>query len=695
MWLPQEIPDQVIAEMQGLGLKLDRGDIWNADHTGLASAVVQVGATGSFVSPEGLILTNHHVAFGAVQRISTPEMNYIQRGFLARSRQEEVPALGYIAYSMLSSEDVTQRVLAAVTDGMEPLERHDAIEAATKKIIQEHEDQASREGRDIESRVSDFSAGTRYILYDFLKLRDVRVVYVPAQAIGEYGGEIDNWMWPRHAGDFSFLRAYVAPDGRPAEFSPDNVPFKPTRYLKIAPGGIKDGDFAMILGFPRTTNRYLTSYSLKDYANSEYPERVRLHKEIAGVLEEQGAADPAAAVAVASELKGINNYLKKYTGALEGFRSTHLIEREEAREAAMPEREVRPILDGFAALYAERARYARHDLLLEYIADEGLLGEATILYKWGVEKAKPDLERDPDYMDRKIPDIRQDLEIFRTGYNPSADRAVLHLFLKEATDLPEGERIEALDDTFGLAHPGSRQGPSKDLGAALDDLYRRTRLDQDSIRLAMLDMSHEALIRQGDSMIDLAAKLYAENEERLTREKIFSESLDRLMAGWIEILNRASKEKSFYPDANGTFRLNYGVVRGYSPRDAVRYEPFTTVAGVVEKNTGIPPFNCPERIVALESEKRYGPYLDRSLGDVPVDLLTTNDSTNGNSGSPLINSHGELVGCLFDGNYEALSCDFVFDENLHRSICVDSRYILWIADYVDNAQALLRELGVK
>ena len=695
MWLPQEIPDDVMAEMRAGGLNLDRGEIWNAGGTGLVSAVVQVGATGSFVSPEGLILTNHHVAFGAVQRISSAEDNYIERGFLAKSRAEEVPALGYIAYSMLTSEDVTPQVLAAVTDRMTPLERHNAIEDATKRIIQEQESEASREGRDIDCRVSEFSAGTRYILYSFLKLRDVRVVYVPARAIGEYGGEIDNWMWPRHAGDFSFLRAYVGPDGRPADFSKDNVPFKPTHYLRINPAGIEDGEFALILGFPGRTYRYLTSYSLKDYADFEYPERVRLNKEIAGVLEEQGAADPAAAVAVAGHLKGINNYLKKYTGALEGFRSAHLIEREEAKEAALPQQEARPVLESFEALYAGRAATASKDLLLEYATDEGLLGEAMILYKWSIEKEKPDLERDPDYMDREIPDIKRDLRIFNTGYNAGADRAVLKLFLKEATDLPEGERIEAFDETFGLAHPATGLGPPKNLDAVLDGLYSGTRLDQDSVRLAMFDMSNETLMRQGDSMLDLASKLYRENEDRITREKIFSESLDQLRARWLAILAEASKGKYLYPDANGTLRLNYGVVRGYSPRDAVRYEPFTTLAGVVEKDTGIPPFNCPERIIALEQGKRYGPYIDRNLGDVPVDLLTTNDSTNGNSGSPLINSRGELVGCLFDGNYEALSCDFAFDEDLHRSICVDARYILWVADYVDDAQDLLKELGVK
>ncbi|MBN1504965.1 MAG: S46 family peptidase, partial [Candidatus Eisenbacteria bacterium] len=257
MWLPHEVPQFVLEDLKSRGFALDQEDIFNSDGTGMANAVVRLGATGTFVSSEGLILTNHHVAFGAVQRMSTPEKNYIRQGFLARTQAEEVPAIGYNVYVTQSVTDVTQKVLSVTRPSMTPLERYKAVEKRTKELVKKAESK-----RDIYAEVRGFSGGVRYLLYTFLKLRDVRAVYVPSRAIGEYGGETDNWMWPRHTGDFSFLRAYVAPDGGPADFSPDNVPYRPKRYLKVSPAGLQDGDLAIVIGFPGGTQRYLTSYAM-------------------------------------------------------------------------------------------------------------------------------------------------------------------------------------------------------------------------------------------------------------------------------------------------------------------------------------------------------------------------------------------------------------------------------------------------
>jgi hypothetical protein len=704
MWLPQEISNHTLEQMKQQGLRLDREGIWKADGTGVAGAIVRLGATGAFVSQDGLILTNHHVAFGSVQRMSTAESNYIDRGFLARTRAEEVPALGYTAYVMQAAEDVTNQVLSAIIPTMSPLERHDAIEARTKQIVNQREEQATQAGCDLECEVSAFSGGTRYILYTFLKLPDVRVVYVPARAIGEYGGDTDNWMWPRHAGDFSFLRAYVGPDGKPADFAEANVPYRPKRFLRIARQGLADGDFTMILGFPRSTHRYLSSYSLADYEGFEYPERIRLNKQMAAILEGQSQADPATAVAVAGHLKNINNYLKKYQGVLASFEKTRLVGARRVREGQMladlesdPEAASRmsAALADFSSLYAEKARYALKDLVLEYASDEGLLGQAITLHKWSLEKAKPDLERDPKFMNREIPDLRRRLAVFQAGFDVSADRAILRMLLREMASLPEGQRIHAFDQAVGAAADDGGRAIITD--AAIDELlarlYANTRLGDADQRLRMFDLSHQDLLGQNDAFIDFAAALHAENEERSTRDKIFSATLDMLTSRWIEILAR-NAGRAMYPDANSTLRLNYGVVRGYSPADAVWYKPFSTLTGVVDKDRGVAPFNCPPQILEMASARRYGPYEDKAIGDVPVDFLTTHDSTNGNSGSPVLNARGELVGCLFDGNYEALACDFAFDEDLQRSINVDIRYILWVADYVDDARNILQELGL-
>jgi hypothetical protein len=693
MWLPYALPDHVMVEMQRLGLTLGRAEIFSAQGTGIANAVVHLGATGSFVSPEGLILTNHHVAYGAVQRISTSERNYIKEGFLARTIDEEVPAHGYRAYVLLSSEDVTAEVLAAVNASMAPLERKQAIEDAIKKIVRRAE-----EGKDVYCEVNEFYGGAQYLLDTYLQLTDVRVVYVPSRSIGEYGGDIDNWMWPRHAGDFSFLRAYVGKDGRPAEFSEDNVPYRPASYLRVSKQGLEDGEFAMIIGYPGRTSRYLTSYGLAYRRDFDYPERIHLYRRALEIL--YGASDdPEAAVRVAGRVKAINNRLKNNLGMLEGFENFDLVDRQIEREKAFTEAlEADPqmmeryggLLEGFRLYYQDLLRHAKADLLLEQMVDRGtLLSQAMLLYKWSLEKAKDDLDRDPDYMDREIPELMMKLRVFQMGFHEPSDRGVLRMLLREASELPDDQAIAATSVIFDEAEGGDKETA---LDLYLDRLYAMTKMDDPAERTRMFGLSHEELMAEDDAFIHLAALLYDDNEARLERQKQSEGAMTLLMPRWIEAQAEYAGLMP-YPDANGTMRLNYGVVKGYSPRDAVYYEPLTTLTGVVEKHTGVPPFDCPEQLLDLAGHTDLK-YDDPLLGDVPVDILTTHDSTGGNSGSPLLNSRGELVGCLFDGNYEAMTSDFLFMDDLTRSISVDIRYVLFIADRVDGARNLLRELGV-
>ena len=696
MWLPQEVPEEILQDMSLEGLHLGQEEIYNPSGTGIANAVVRVGATGSFVSPEGLILTNHHVAFGAVQRISTPGTNYIEQGFLAKTKQEEVPAIGYVAYIMQAGRDVTKEILSVTDPSMAPSARYTAIERKKKELVSEAE-----AGGDIYCDVETFFGGSRYILYSFLRLSDIRVVYVPSRSIGEYGGDIDNWMWPRHTGDFSFLRAYVAPDGTPAEFSEDNVPYRPSRYLTISPQGLKEGDFALIIGFPRKTNRYLTSYALSDFENFRYPQLIRLYRQMLAILEHQADRDPTAAVRVASQIKAINNRLKNNEGMLDGFARFELVRRQHEREGQLgaaleadPEVHAKynKLLADFESLYEQRSRYAIKDLILEFATDwDLLLGQAMLLLKWSREKARPDLDRDPEFMDRKIPDLKRKLKVFQSGFHPESDRQLLRMFIREFLNLPQGQRSKV----FGEAFAGMRGAPPEEaLDRFLDNLYQGTSLDQLDARLRMFGLSRQDLLKEGDPLIALAAQLDEENEARIERGKSLLGSLGTLMPQWVEVVAIATGQHA-YPDANGTMRLNYGVVKGYHPRDAVYYQPFTTLSGVAAKHRGSPPFDCPERILNLAAHKVYGSYADSSLGEVPVNLLTTHDSTGGNSGSPLVNGRGELVGCLFDGNYEAMTSDFAFRDDVTRSISVDIRYVLFIAEYVDSADNVLRELGVR
>jgi len=696
MWLPHALPDHVMREMRSLGLELGEAEIFNPDGTGIANAVVSVGASGSFVSPEGLILTNHHVAYGAVQRISTSEKNYIEEGFLAGSKEEEVPAHGYRAYVLLSSEDVTDRVLLYLRPSMSPLERNKVIEKATKEIVREAE-----AGKEVYCEVNELHGGLMYRLDTYLQLTDVRVVYVPSRSIGEYGGDIDNWMWPRHTGDFSFLRAYIGPDGSPADFSEDNVPYRPASYLKVAKQGLRDGEFAMIIGYPGRTHRYLTSYGLAYKQGFDYPERIRLYRKMLDILYRESEADPEAAVRVAGRVKGINNRLKNNLGMLEGFRNFDLveqqIEREKAFQAALeadPEmmEKYGDLLDGFRTHYESRLSHARADLLLESLLGRGsLLSQAMVLYKWSLEKTKDDMDRHPDYMNREIPELRMKLRVFQMGFHEESDRGILRMLIGEILDLPPGQRIMGIYPVFADT-PENRLPEAMD--AFLAELYLDTNVDRPGERMRMFDLSRDELMALNDPFIDLAAMLYDDNEARLEREKILDGEMTLLMPRWIKAQSDYAG-KTLYPDANGTMRLNYGTVKGYSPRDAVYYEPFTTLAGVVEKHTGIPPFDCPKRLIELAGLPDRGAYYDPLVGDVPVDILTTHDSTGGNSGSPVINGRGELVGCLFDGNYEAMTSDYLFMDDLTRSISVDIRYVLFIADRVDGARNVLEELGVE
>jgi hypothetical protein len=695
MWLPHDLPDEVMHRMHDMGLELTRDEIYNTSGTGVANAVVKIGATGSFVSPDGLILTNHHVAFGAVQRISTPEKNYIDDGFLATTRDDEVPAFGYTAQVIKSVEDVTEEVLAAVDPLMSPLERYKSIERRTKEIVRRAES-----GADVYCEVREFFGGSEYLLYTFLRIKDVRVVYVPSRAIGEYGGDIDNWMWPRHTGDFSFLRAYVAPDGRTAEFSDANVPYRPSTYLRVAPEGLEEGDFGMIIGFPGKTRRYLTSYALSDFENFEYPERIRLYRQMVEILEEQSGQDPVAAVRVASVIKAINNRLKNNKGMLEGFRRFGLVARQESEERKMQaalagdpllDKDCRTVLRDFRVLYQQRQESAMKDLLLDQMSSrQTLFSQAMLLYKWSIEKEKDDMDRAPEYMDRRIPDLKRNLRFFQMSLHLPSDRAVLRMFFHEMLNLPGAERVEFVDEMFD-GKTGTELEEA--LEAYLDDLYAGTDLDNGDERLSMFEMSHEELISKGDSFIALAAGLYDENEARIIREQTFEGELSVLTPKWMHVIAAWSGYEP-YPDANGTMRLNYGEVKGYSPGGDVYFTPFTTFQEVAAKHTGVPPFDCPERILALASDRRYTSYLGPSLGDVPVNLLTTHDSTGGNSGSPLLNARGELVGCLFDGNYEAMTADFLFQNDITRSIHVDIRYVLFIAEFADGAHNVLEELGV-
>lgn len=697
MWLMDAIDQLPIDSLKAKGLELTAEEIYDPKGGGIADAVVKVsGASGSFVSPQGLIITNHHVAFSAVQKQSSPEQNYLRDGFYARTKEEELPAIGYSVYVVKSFQDVTDEVLGAVNERMTGLKRYAAIEKISKKIIREAE-----EGRDVRCELVSMYGGSQYYLFTYFKIRDVRVVFAPPASIGDYGGEIDNWMWPRHAGDFAFLRAYVALDGKSADYSTDNVSYSSDVYLELSSAGVREGDFVMLIGFPGKTRRYESSFSIDKMVNHDYPLDIRTRHEVISILEQASAEDSSIAIRLSSQIRGLNNYLKKNEGMLEGFERAQILQKKMNEERSLseflnenpkPKKKHGRVLAELDSLFQVHRKMEEKEFILNWMTYRSkFLDFASTIYKWSLEKNKKDRDREPGYQDRDTLETREWLEDAQVNLVPWADKKVLAYFLKKALELPSDQKIRAIERIF---EGEGEQDIGKSLERFVDDLYQRTELGSLQQRLKMFGMSQEELERQNDSFIHFAKRLEVEREELRKRKKEFSGTLSRLEPKLIQAYAEWKGGK-LYPDANRTIRFNYGQVKGYVPQDAVNFRYITTLTGAMEKDLDREPFHAPAELEDVYSRKDFGPYLDTSIADVPVNFLSTNDITNGNSGSPVMNGRGELVGLAFDGNYESISSDYVFEPELTRAINVDIRYVLFLLDKVYHAKDLLSELSIR
>ena len=686
----------VAADMKAMGCRFDPADLWRPGEKCLAMAVVNLGATGSFVSADGLIITNHHVAFGAVQSLSSPEHNYIRDGFLAAGREQEVPAPGYSVRVMTGFHNVTPRFRAALRPGLAPAKRHLLVEKISKELVAEGERTPGNE-----CAVVPFYGGLEFYLATYFKIRDMRVVYVPARSVGEYGGEVDNWMWPRHTGDFSFLRAYVGRDGRPADYSRDNVPFRPLHHFPIAGTPLRAGDFTMILGYPGTTKRWHTAAEVANEVQAGYPQRIALLERYIELLEKASQADDGVRIKNAGVLKGLYNSIKNNRGLLAGLeRDSVLRQRLQAEQElagwinAAPERKKRfgRLLTDIERLAAEERDIAALGTISGWLTRGcRLLDWALTLNKWGREKSRKDLDREPGYLDRDMANRKARLPISQRNLDLASDKAVLAFFLDQllAADRQGifkklGQEIERI--------PGRDRGEK--IAAFIDALYRGTRLGELEFKQEMFAADARAMAATGDPFLALAARIQPAFDALNRRRSAIAGGWLELKPLYVEAMRQARPQALPYPDANRTLRFSYGRVEGYAPRDAVRYAPFTTLAGVLAKNSGEAPFNLSPGFVAAARGQGRLRHADPGLGDVPVNFLTSNDSTGGNSGSPVLNADGELVGVLFDGNYESLGSDFLYQPAVTRSIHVDMRYVRYVADQVDRAGAVLRELGL-
>ena len=646
------------------------------------------------VSENGLLLTNHHVAFGAVQRSSArvKKTDLITSGYLARTREEEIEAPGYSAYILEDMKDVTGEFLK-FQKIKDPEKRQKAIDRHIKAMTDGIE-----EGKtDISARVADMYNGKQYILFVHKRFDDVRVVYVPPASIGNYGGDIDNWMWPRHTGDFSFMRIYLAPDGTGRKYHKDNIPYKSTSWLKIAPDHLKQGDMTFIIGYPGRTTRYRTSNSVEYNFNYNYPRSIKLFRETIDILESFAQDSVNAKMKVAGFIKGLNNAMKNYQGRVDGFKKSLFLDRKILFESQLKiflsknrklEKKYGHILTDIRALYRELKMNRDHDDALDLFSflSGSMSSLANHIYYIAREREKPMKERDPYFSEKDIKREVDRLHFKYLSFYEPADKALLKRSLGLVEKLNETGRIKGLD--FIL------KNNDVSIDQFIDAAYEKTKLKDVEFAKSLFHKNSKEIEALNDPFMDMARCLYPEMQASKKRGEAFNAKISALRKEYIKSLY-AWKGEGLYPDANRTIRFTYGPVEGYSPRDGVQYGPFTTIRGVLEKETGREPFDVSKKLKELFQKKDFGRWADPALKDVPVAFLHTCDITGGNSGSPVLNARGELVGIAFDGNYEAMNSDWQYDPELQRTISVDIRYVMFITEKFAKAQNILKELGLK
>jgi hypothetical protein len=692
MWTLNQLPKLPWAEMQKAGLTLTPEQIYNPDGTSLKDAIILLGGgTSSFISQEGLILTNHHVAYGAIQSLSSVEDDYLKNGFYAETRDKELSAPSYTASIVVSQKDVTAEVTAVVTADMTPEARSKAITAKIREL--EKKEKGTSE---YDVRISEFYNGTRYYCFTLDVFRDVRLVYAPPTAIGNYGGEVDNWYWPRHTGDFSLMRVYVAPDGKHARYSKDNVPYKPKVFLPISSKGVSEGSFAMIMGFPGRTFRYRTVPEIQLAKDETLPLSVELFKTRMDIMENGWKNNRAVEIKYASKWRGLANVYKNYEGVLEGMRKADIVsvrtkDIQQLQEFinSRPDRQAKfgTVLPDIAALYTDLKTFNRKQVILGSLTSGSeILGLAGRFrnYAAGFAKDSTGAMKPPAGTELKdgLPNLFKNLDL-------TIDRHLLVAMILKAAELPAGQSIECVRRIAGdESKPEERE---KKVREFVDDLYEHSKLTSVESATELLGKDADAI--KDDKFVQFSAELDKDNAPIQEKSQAFTAKIGllrmKLLDAWM-----AWKGPDIYPDANRTLRLTYGTVKSYYPRDAVYYNYITTLTGVMEKETGVDPFIVPPKLRQLWEKKDFGTYADPVTKDVPVAFLANLDITGGNSGSPVINGKGELIGLAFDGNWEAVVGDYLFQEPLNRSINVDARYILFILDKYSNAKSILNELTI-
>ena len=691
MWLPLFVSRLNYVDMQKMGLHLTAEEIYSINHSSMKDAIIQFGngCTAEVVSAEGLVLTNHHCGYGSIQSHSSVEHDYLTDGFWAMNKNEELSNPGLTAKFLVRIEDVSARVLHEITSSMTEKERSDKVFAIAKKI----QDEAIK-GTHYEANVRSFFNGNEYYLFVYEIFKDVRLVGAPPSSIGKFGADTDNWMWPRHTCDFSMFRIYTAPDGTPAEYSKANVPLKPKQFLPVSLNGVHKDDFAMIMGYPGTTDRYLTSYGVKLAVDQTGPTIVSIRAKKLDIMRQDMDADAAVRIKYASKYAGIANYWKFFIGQTKGLKRLDVYDQKKQIEANFTQwvnedqgrkEKYGEALSDISQAYAELEKYN----ISRIYFSEAIRGMEVVAFSRNFENLYNELKnKTPDQA--KVADLVKKLhetaDKFFKDYNESTDRklmaAMLEMYYK---NVPSDQQPAQMADIVKRCND--------DFGKYAEWAFKETFLACPVMVNAFLDKPSLKTLEK-DPVFSLWLAFSANNKKFSDISDKANEQLDRGNRLFVAGLREMQPEKKFYPNANSTMRLTYGQVLDYYPADAVHYDYKTTLKGVMEKEDSTNwEFVVPAKLKQLYKTKDFGPYAEN--GELMTCFLTNNDITGGNSGSPVINADGQLIGLAFDGNWEAMSGNIAFEPALQRTICVDIRYVMFIIDKYAGARNLVDELVPK
>jgi hypothetical protein len=690
MWLPLLINNNIV-EMQEMGLKLSAEEIYSVNQSSLKDAIVIFGrgCTGEMVSPEGLLLTNHHCGYGSIQKVSTPAENHLQNGFWATSKKEEIPIEGLTVKFLIKMEDASAKVLEGVTSEMTEEDRARKIAENSKKLIE-----TATKDTHYSAIIESFFGGNEYYLFVYETFTDVRLAGTPPESIGKFGADTDNWMWPRHTGDFSMFRVYCDAYGKPAKYSENNVPLKPRHFLPISIEGVEKGDFAMIMGYPGSTQRYLSSYGVDLAINQTNMTIVDIRAEKLRIMKEGMDSDEAVRLQYASKYARTANYWKYFIGQTKGLKRLKVKDKKLAEEAEFENwinqnpKAKEKYGEAIPLISSAFEKIAETNLTKWYFREAIMYGPEILNYANSFKKLSKLLAD----KDTKEEDINKEIEKLKSGvadhfkdYNKAIDENLLAAMIEMYN-----ENVPLDQQPVYLLEVDNKYKGNFQAYAA--DVFEKTMFaDKDKV-MAFLNDPKEKQLEKDPALVAITAFI-EKYKEVMKTTKDADEELEKGHRLYIAGLREMNHDKNYYPDANFTMRLTYGTVLDYYPADAVHYDYYTTIEGIMEKeDPNNWEFIVPEKLKELYQTKDYGPY--GINGTLPVGFLTTHDITGGNSGSPVMNGNGELIGLAFDGNWEAMSGDIAFEPELQRTINVDIRYVMFIIDKFAGATNLIDEMTI-